>query len=91
MGYPVRLAFGQADCWTCLIRGVILLNENDELRIAIFKDRLQHAQSLVRKHVEPGISLVDELIAERHKGRDKCKVVGLSPLDRRQFLPDDQS
>lgn len=46
---------------------VILRIENDELRITTLKRRVQRAQRLVRKHVKSGISLVDELIAERRE------------------------
>ena len=46
---------------------VVLQIEDDELRITTFKRRVQRAQRLVRKYVKPGISLVDELIAERHE------------------------
>lgn len=46
---------------------VILRIEDDELRITTLKRRLERAQRLVRKHVKPGTSLVDELIAERHE------------------------
>ncbi len=50
------------------IRDEILMRiEGDELRITTLKRRLQRAQSLVRKHVKPGTSLVDELIAERRE------------------------
>jgi AbrB family looped-hinge helix DNA binding protein len=46
---------------------VLLRVEDNELRIATLKGRLQRAQKLVRKHVRPGTSLVDELISERQK------------------------
>ena len=46
---------------------VVLQIEDDELRITTLKRSLERAQRLVRKHVKPGISLVDELIAERHE------------------------
>ena len=46
---------------------VVLQIEDDELRITTLKRRVQRAQRLVRKYVKPGISLVDELIAERHE------------------------
>jgi hypothetical protein len=39
--------------------------EDDELRITTLKRNIERAQRLVRKHVKPGISLVDELIKER--------------------------
>jgi hypothetical protein len=40
--------------------------EKDGLRITTLKRNLERAQRLVvRKHVKPGTSLVDELIAER--------------------------
>ena len=46
---------------------VVLRMEDDELRITTLKRRLVRAQRLVRKHVKPGTSLVDELIAERRE------------------------
>lgn len=46
---------------------VVLRIEDDELRITTLKARLKWAQQLVRKHVKPGTSLVDELIAERRE------------------------
>ena len=45
----------------------VLRMEDDELRITTLKRRLERAQRLVRKHVKPGTSLVDELIAERRE------------------------
>ena len=44
---------------------VLLRIEDDELRS--LKHRLARAQRLVRGHVKPGVSLVDELIAERRE------------------------
>lgn len=46
---------------------VILRMEEDELRITTMKRRIERAQRLVRKYVKPGVSLVDELIAERRE------------------------
>ena len=46
---------------------VLLRLEDNGLRIITLKGRVQTAQKLVRKHVRPGASLVDELIAERRK------------------------
>jgi AbrB family looped-hinge helix DNA binding protein len=46
---------------------VVLRMEDDELRITTLKRRVERAQSLVRKHVKRGTSLVDELIAERRE------------------------
>jgi AbrB family looped-hinge helix DNA binding protein len=46
---------------------VILRIVDDELRVTTLRRRLQRAQRLVRKHVKPTTSLVDELIAERHE------------------------
>jgi AbrB family looped-hinge helix DNA binding protein len=51
---------------------VVLRIEDDELRITTLKRRLDRAQRLVRKHVKPGTSLVDELISERREaGRNE--------------------
>ncbi len=46
---------------------VVLRMEEDELRITTLKRRLERAQRRVRRYVEPGRSLVDELIAERRE------------------------
>jgi AbrB family looped-hinge helix DNA binding protein len=46
---------------------VVLRIEDDELRISTLRRRIERAQSLVRKHVKPGTSLADELIAERRE------------------------
>jgi AbrB family looped-hinge helix DNA binding protein len=46
---------------------VVLRIENEELRITTLRQRLAKAQRLVRKHVSPATSLVDELIAERRE------------------------
>ncbi len=46
---------------------VILRIEDEELRITTLKHRIARARRMVRKHVKPGTSLVDELIAERRK------------------------
>lgn len=44
---------------------LLLRMEDDELRITTLQRNIARAQRLVRKHVKPGDSLVDELIAER--------------------------
>ncbi|HEV2988566.1 MAG TPA: AbrB/MazE/SpoVT family DNA-binding domain-containing protein [Candidatus Angelobacter sp.] len=46
---------------------VVLRIEDDELCIATLKRRIERVQRLVRKHVKPGVSLADELIAERRE------------------------
>jgi len=46
---------------------VVLRIENEELRITTLRQRLANAQALVRAHVAPTKSLVDELIAERRE------------------------
>jgi len=46
---------------------LVLRIEDDELRITTLKRNIERAQRLVRKHVKPGVSLVDELIAERRE------------------------
>lgn len=46
---------------------LILRVEDDELRITTLKRRLERAQRLVRKYIKPGVSLSDELIAERRR------------------------
>ena len=46
---------------------VILRMEDNELRITTLKRRIERAQRRARKYVKPGVSLVDELIAERRE------------------------
>jgi len=46
---------------------VVLRIEDDELRISTMKQRIERARRLVRRHVKPGTSLADELIAERRE------------------------
>lgn len=46
---------------------VVLRIEDNELRITTMKHRVARAQRLVRKHIRAGVSLVDELIADRRK------------------------
>jgi AbrB family looped-hinge helix DNA binding protein len=46
---------------------IVLRIEDDELRITTLKRRIERAQRLVRRHVKPSTSLVDELIAERRE------------------------
>ena len=46
---------------------VILRMEDDELRITTMTRRLERAQRRVRQYVKPGVSLADELIAERRE------------------------
>lgn len=52
---------------------LVLRVEDDELRIMTMKRRMEQAQRLVRKYVKPGVSLVDELIAERRREAQKEK------------------
>jgi AbrB family looped-hinge helix DNA binding protein len=46
---------------------IVLRLEDDELRISTLRSRLERARRHVRKYVKPGVSLVDELIAERRE------------------------
>jgi AbrB family looped-hinge helix DNA binding protein len=46
---------------------VVLRLEDDELRITTIKRRIERAQRRARRYVKPSVSLVDELIAERHE------------------------
>jgi AbrB family looped-hinge helix DNA binding protein len=46
---------------------VILRMEDDELRITTMKRRIDRARRRVRQYVKPGVSLADELIAERRE------------------------
>ncbi len=46
---------------------VILRMKDDELRITTMKRRIERAQRRIRQYVKPGVSLADELIAERRE------------------------
>lgn len=50
---------------------VVLRVEDDELRITTMRHRIERARELVRRHVKPGRSLVDELMAERRKAAQR--------------------
>ena len=41
--------------------------QDDELRICTLRRNIARAQRLIRKHIKPAVSLVDELIAERRQ------------------------
>ena len=46
---------------------IILRLDDDELRITTMKSRIERAQRRARQYIKPGVSLVDELIAERRE------------------------
>ena len=46
---------------------VVLRVQDGELRITTQQSRIQRAQRRARQYVEPGTSLVDELLAERRE------------------------
>jgi len=46
---------------------VIMSMEDDELRITTMKKRIERAQAHARRHLKPGVSIVDEFIAERRE------------------------
>jgi AbrB family looped-hinge helix DNA binding protein len=50
---------------------VILRLEEGELRMTTLRQRIARAQRNVRKYVKPGVSLADELIAERRAAARK--------------------
>lgn len=50
---------------------VILLMEDDEIRITTFKQSIKRAQELVRRYIPEGRSLVDELIQERREEAER--------------------
>ena len=41
--------------------------EDHELRITTMRNRIRRAQARARLYIEPGVSLADELIAERRE------------------------
>ena len=46
---------------------VILLLGDDELRITTMKRRIERAQRHARRYLKPGVSIVDEFLAERRE------------------------
>ncbi len=40
---------------------------NDSLQVTTMRSALRRIQRLLKKHIPPGVSLVDELIADRRK------------------------
>ena len=46
---------------------VVLRVEDNELRISTMRERLRRAQEWIRQIVPPGVSLADELSAERRE------------------------
>ena len=53
-------------------RAEVVLNvKKEKLRITTMRHRIERAKQLIRRHVKPGASLVDELIAERRKAAER--------------------
>ncbi len=50
---------------------ILLRLEDDELRITTMKCRIARAQRNARKYVKRGVSLVDELLAERREAANR--------------------
>lgn len=46
---------------------IILRWEDDELRISTVQQNIERARRRARQYLKPGVSLVDELIAERRE------------------------
>jgi AbrB family looped-hinge helix DNA binding protein len=46
---------------------VLLRWEDDELRITTMKQNIARAQRHAKKHIKPGVSIVDEFLAERRE------------------------
>jgi len=46
---------------------VILQLDDDELRITTMKRRIERAQRHARRYLKPGVSIVDEFLAERRE------------------------
>jgi AbrB family looped-hinge helix DNA binding protein len=51
---------------------VVLRLEGDELRLTTMDQAIARAQSIVRKYVPEGRSLVDELLAERRREAERA-------------------
>lgn len=50
---------------------IILTWKDDELCVTTVKHRIARVQRHVRKYVKPGVSLADELIAERREAAER--------------------
>jgi len=61
----IPAAFRKALCMEAGTALIVFL-EDGELRLISADEGLRRAQAIVRAAVAPGVSLVDELIAERH-------------------------
>jgi len=48
-------------------RVVILERQKDGYRLTTRRQRIREAQETIRRYIKPGVSLVDELIAERRE------------------------
>ena len=46
---------------------IILERQKNGYRLTTRRQRIEEAQRYLRRHIKPGISLVDELIAERRE------------------------
>jgi AbrB family looped-hinge helix DNA binding protein len=57
---PMRAALGMKEGDKVLVR-----LEGNEIRIYTYQEAMRRAQEIVRSFVPPGVSLVDELIADR--------------------------
>ena len=49
---------------------VIICVQDGELRITTMQRRIQRAQARARRYLKPGVSVVDELLAERRKAAE---------------------
>ncbi len=45
---------------------LVVTVEGQEIRLMTVREAARRAQALVRRYVEPGLSLADSLVAERH-------------------------
>ena len=50
---------------------IILRWEDDEVRISTLRQNIARARRRARQYVKPGVSLVDELIAERREAAQR--------------------
>ncbi|MGD0367193.1 MAG: AbrB/MazE/SpoVT family DNA-binding domain-containing protein [Acidobacteriaceae bacterium] len=46
---------------------ILLERQKNGYRLTTRRQRIQEAQRYLRRHIKPGVSLVDELIAERRE------------------------
>jgi len=50
---------------------ILLERQKDGYRLTTRRQRIKEAQETIRRYIKPGVSLVDELIAERREAAER--------------------